>query len=70
MVLGSDILFPYQNRRRYGMCAGQTFSFLIRFIENIVIFISSNKFIWVIYSMIYLMILIMYYKILIFFYNN
>jgi len=47
---------------RYGTCVGQTFLNLTRFVEILAIFVSPNKLIMKIVSMIYLMILIMYYK--------
>jgi hypothetical protein len=58
-----SLLLPQsQNRCRFGFRAGQTFLTLTRFIEILAIFVSSNKFIMKIDSIIYLMILIMYYK--------
>jgi len=44
------------------MCADQFFTILTRFIENTCNIKSLNKFVIKIYSTIYLMILIMYYK--------
>jgi hypothetical protein len=61
-VAAKVLLPPSYNKSRYGMRADQTFSTLTRLVGMRVTFIFSNTFIMTVYSTIYLMIQIMYYK--------